>query len=138
MLYKSSLEFDFYLWQFSDMFCFLFHWQAVKILSNFIAKNYHFCGGFFAMQDFLPGHSIRSSSRCRIRNFKFLQISTIDTTHWEEKVLKFEGLIFFPWEIRYFFRLFCGILGAKTKFCERLNTNSDLLNYMLLVSNDVQ
>ena len=138
MLYKSSLDFDFYLWQFSDMFCFLFHWQAVKILSNFIAKNYHFCGGFFAMQDFLPGHSIRSSSRCRIRNFKFLQISTIDTTHWEEKVLKFEGLIFFPWEIRYFFRLFCGILGAKTKFCERLNTNSDLLNYMLLVSNDVQ
>ena len=138
MLYKSSLDFDFYLWQFSDMFCFLFHWQAVKILSNFIAKNYHFCGGFFAMQDFLPGHSIRSSSRCRIRNFKFLLISTIDTTHWEEKVLKFEGLIFFPWEIRYFFRLFCGILGAKTKFCERLNTNSDLLNYMLLVSNDVQ
>ena len=115
MLYKSSLEFDFYLWQFSDMFCFLFHWQAVKILSNFIAKNYHFCGGFFAMQDFIPGHSIRSSSRCRIRNFKFLQISTIDTTHWEEKVLKFEGLIFFPLRDTIFFPTFLWDFGSKNK-----------------------
>ena len=115
MLYKSSLDFDFYLWQFSDMFCFLFHWQAVKILSNFIAKNYHFCGGFFAMQDFIPGHSIRSSSRCRIRNFKFLQISTIDTTHWEEKVLKFEGLIFFPLRDTIFFSTFLWDFGSKNK-----------------------
>ena len=29
---------------------------------------------------------VRSSNGCQVKNFKFLQIFTIDTSHWEEKI----------------------------------------------------
>ena len=82
----------------------------------------------------------KSSNGCSVKNFKFLQIATIDKTLWEEMILKIWKSNIFSLEDYSIFSDFCvGFREQNWNFMEVWpSILTYVLNSMLSVSTDVK